>query len=261
LTTLPRSKLSTTIAGYQTGTGPPMTLVHGVGMCADYWGNLLDELALHFALTVIDMPGHGQSEMPASASPALNQYSDAIAETIKQQSIVVGHSMGALAALDLAVRYPGLISGIAVLNGIYRREAKALNAIKQRVAKLAATTKSDSTATLERWFGKSPQGINGLAAENCRRWLKQVNPAGYADAYRTFANADAPSDDELRSVNCPALFMTGSLEPNSTPAMSTAMSELVPRSQCTIIDGARHMMSMTHGEQVCSTMIKFFTDS
>ena len=239
-----------------------MLLVHGVGMNADYWSNLLDELSNNFTVTVIDVPGHGESPLLNKKKPSLQDYSDAIAATIAEQSIVIGHSMGALIALDLSVRYPHLTAGIGVLNGIYRRDAKAAVSIKARVAELckqaANQTKSDPTDTLARWFGHSPEGIDAEAAANCKLWLDQVDLQAYADAYQAFADADAPSDNLLSGIDKPALFITGSLEPNSTPSMSRAMSQQIPGSGCVIVDGARHMMSLTHASDVVAALKNIF---
>ena len=88
--------------------------------------------------------------------------------------------------------------------------------------------------------------------------MAQVDLKGYHDAYRAFANADAPADSLLKNINCPALFMTGELEPNSTPGMSESMSGLVPDAVCTIVDEARHMMPMTHSPQVVDALRKRF---
>ena len=58
-TTLQRSKLSRHIHGWTGGEGEPLLLIHGVGMRADYWSNIVPTLANTFSLTVVDMPGHG----------------------------------------------------------------------------------------------------------------------------------------------------------------------------------------------------------
>ena len=248
--------------GWCQGTGPAMLLVHGVGMRAEFWNNIEDELAQMFSLTVVDMPGHGQNPAFDEADPTLSRYSDVLAELIsaKQQPvIVVGHSMGALITLDLAVRYPDQVAGIAVLNGVYRRSSNAQQAINARVAELASLQPTDPTATLERWFGAEPKGVDALSAQACRQWLSTVNPQGYRDAYRAFANTDAPTDEELQQIKCRALFMTGSLEPNSTPAMSKSMSQLLPDATCVVVEGARHMMTMTHGSDVVTALTHRFT--
>lgn len=237
-----------------------MLLIHGVGMNAAYWRNLIPTLSRHFQLTVIDMPGHGDSQPLPTPAPLLQDYSDVIAGAIAAPSIVVGHSMGALIALDLAVRYPQSVTGIGVLNGIYRRSIEATQAILARVEQLKNDASFDPAATLERWFGQSPVGVNATANDKCREWLRCINTQYYAAAYHAFATADAPADASLATIQCPALFMTGALEPNSTPAMSSAMSALVPNSGCVIIDEARHMMSMTHGPQVQEALVTFFRE-
>lgn len=235
-----------------------MLLIHGVGMNADYWNNVAPTLSAQFRLTMVDMPGHGKSPPLADPTPDLHQYTDAIASAISKPTIVVGHSMGALIALDMAVRYPSLANGIVVLNGIYRRSDAATKAILQRVNELQTQNTIDPTPTLQRWFGESPKGVNATAREQCLLWLQNINLQHYAAAYRAFANADAPADDQLSSIDCPTLFMTGELEPNSTPAMARVMSTLVVQSHCLIVEGAKHMMSMTHGPRVTDAIISHF---
>jgi pimeloyl-ACP methyl ester carboxylesterase len=235
-----------------------MLLLHGVGMNGDYWSNLVPELSQHFRLTLIDLPGHGSSAPLPQEKPALQDFTNAIAEQMTSTAIVIGHSMGALIALDMAVRYPGKVNGIAVLNGIYRRSTKAQQAILQRVVQLEQARACEPGPTLERWFGKSPTGIEARACEQCRSWLEAVQPQHYIAAYRAFATADAPADNELKALQCPTLFITGAQEPNSTPAMSQAMCALVPQADCHIIEGAKHMLSMTHGKSVQDTLISCF---
>ncbi|MDO7733251.1 MAG: alpha/beta hydrolase, partial [Paracoccaceae bacterium] len=45
-------------------------------------------------------------------------------------------------------------------------------------------------------------------------------------------------------------FMTGALDPNSTPAMSEAMAKATPTGQSLVLAGAAHMMPMTHSDAV-----------
>jgi pimeloyl-ACP methyl ester carboxylesterase len=166
--------------------------------------------------------------------------------------------MGALIALDLAVRHSPLVAGIGVFNGIYRRSRQATDAILQRVEELQGDDKPDPTKTLERWFGKAPQGHIAKAATQCRHWLNSIDQQGYAAAYSAFARADAPSDEALRGISCPALFMTGELEPNSTPAMSRAISALVVNARCEVVKNAKHMMSLTHADEVNNALVNYF---
>lgn len=260
-TTLQRSKLSNHLHGWSGGEGQPLLLIHGVGMRADYWSNLVPGLAKHFALTVIDMPGHGDSPVLSIDSPGIENYTDRIAEILNNaptRTFVAGHSMGALISVDLAHRYASKVKGIAVLNGVFQRDAAANEAVRSRADKLDGISIADPSLTLERWFGAAAEGVDAQAAQYCRDWLLAMNPLGYQHAYRAFAYDDGPTINCLQGLQCPALFTTGELEPNSTARMSQAMASFAPKGECHIVPGAKHMMSMTHGEEVCDRMIDFF---
>jgi pimeloyl-ACP methyl ester carboxylesterase len=75
-----------------------------------------------------------------------------------------------------------------------------------------------------------------------------------------FANEDGPADTGLATLQCPALFITGADEPNSTPAMSAAMAKLTPNGRAVIVAGAAHMLPMTHAAEVNTALIDFFTE-
>ena len=143
---------------------------------------------------------------------------------------------------------------MAALNAIFRRSKQASDAVRARADGLPLDKISDPEPTLERWFSIDR---NPDAANACRDWLLGADPAGYKAAYTVFAQSDGPADEALRTLSCPALFLTGSEEPNSTPAMSGAMAALVPDGECAVIDGAAHMMPMTHSGAVNRALLDF----
>lgn len=250
-TTRQRSKVAglTAIAA---GQGDPVVLVHGVGLRAEAWNAQISALSERFHVTAVDMPGHGDSALP-SGSLALKDYTDAIAAAFDRPALVVGHSMGAMIALELALRYPHLVRGVAALNAVFERPSEAAHAVQARAAQLDGVSVADPSATLERWFGNAPSPERSA----CMDWLCNVDPAGYRAAYRVFAHENGPSRTALAALTCPALFMTGADEPNSTPAMSLAMAALAPQGRAEILPDAAHMMPMTHADQVTAELLDF----
>lgn len=238
------------------GEGPAILLIHGVGLRSESWARQIPALAERFTVIAVDLPGHGDSAS-FDAAPTLSDYAERIAEVIDWQigpAVIAGHSLGALIALEIAVRHPDLCAGVAALNAIFRRSKQASDAVRARADNLPLGNISDPEPTLERWFEVDQ---NPDAEKACRDWLLAADPAAYKAAYTVFAQADGPSDDALRGLSCPGLFMTGSEEPNSTPAMSEAMAALVPDGRCVVIDGAAHMMPMTHPGAVNSALLDF----
>lgn len=234
------------------GEGPVVLLIHGVGLRAEAWGAQIDVLARTCSVLAVDMPGHGDSlRLPATAT--LADYTDAIAATLDAPAVVIGHSFGAMIALDLAIRHPGRVAGIAALNAIYRRSAEAKAAVRARAESLDGLSMADPSATLERWFGTatSPE------RDACRDWLCSNDPLGYRTAYGVFASEDGPTDQGLRELHCPALFLTGGQERNSTPEMSHAMATLAPQGHTEVLHDAAHMLPMTNAPQVNAILERF----
>ncbi|MEM9355980.1 MAG: alpha/beta hydrolase [Pseudomonadota bacterium] len=257
-TTQPRFEFGQ-LAAIQKGEGKAILLLHGVGLRAEAWNGQTSELATNYHVIAPDMPGHGMSAMlPGNAT--LARYTDRIAaalnDSITSSIVVAGHSMGAMIALDLACRYPERVRGVAALNAIYRRSPEAAAAVQKRASSLDGRTVADPSGPLKRWF----QDDESPEASACLDWLTSVNPGGYKTAYSIFAHSDAPPDASLMSLACPALFMTGAEEPNSTPAMSEEMAALVPGGRAIVLDGAAHMMPMTHPAAVNAALTQFIAE-
>lgn len=240
----PRSEVGD-LAAIVAGDGPQVLLIHGVGLRSEAWGRQIDALSRAYKTIAVDLPGHGNSHLPPVAM-ALSDYADAIVATLAAPALVVGHSMGAMIALDMAIRYPDQVLGVVALNAIYERDRAAQEAVLARAQSLDGVVMADPTATLVRWFGNGPSAERSA----CRDWLVGADPAGYKMAYQVFAQENGPSDRDLAALACPALFVTGSEEPNSTPAMSRTMAALAPQGRANVIGGAAHMMPMTHANQL-----------
>lgn len=250
-TTRPRSDVNG-LAVVTSGTGPRILLIHGVGLRAEAWNAQIADLSLHYEILAPDLPGHSASAaLPGSAG--LQDFGDCIAKLFDRPAVVVGHSMGAMIALDLANRYSGKVKGVVALNAIFKRSAAAREAVKERAAALDGKSVSDPAATLARWFGNAPSPERSA----CRDWLTAADPSGYKAAYSVFAGEDGPDENALRTLSCPALFMTGGKEENSTPEMSRVMAALVPSGKAKIVEDAAHMMPMTHADEVNRALLAF----
>ena len=258
-----KRRLTPDLAAWQGGAGPDLLLVHGVGLRAEAWRFTIPALCERFRVTAVDLPGHGESPPLADGEGALGDYVRTVGGALSQlggPALVVGHSMGAMIALELASRATSAVSAVVAVNAIFRRCPEASAAVRTRAEELASGAETDPSATLVRWFGDAPKGPERTMAEDCRRWLMEIDRSAYSRAYRVFAAADGPAEADLAGLGRPALFVTGADEPNSTPAMSLAMAERAPRGGAVVMDRARHMLPMTHGSQLAEHIIEFATD-
>lgn len=254
-------KTSNGTAWSRCGNGPTLVLLHGVGMNKSVWAPEVNLLCENFDVLIYDMWGHGESVLPQgelNLGDYTQQLVDLLAELEIESVVVVGHSMGALIALDFAINNPGACLGVCALNAVFDRSAEQSAAVKKRAADLAAGGVSvNLNETLERWFGQSGAHEFPEAEALARDLLLQVNPSGYQAAYSVFANSDQAHAQTLAILTAPALFFTADGDPNSTPEMSLAMAALAPNGSSKVLTGHRHMMTLTAPEEVSATLATF----
>lgn len=94
-----------------TGQGPPVVLLHGFGETLERWeaAGVVRTLSPHFQVIAMDVRGHGQSAKPHDAASYGAVLAADVARLLRHlgasKAHVVGYSMGALVALDFAVRH------------------------------------------------------------------------------------------------------------------------------------------------------------
>ena len=253
----PRYKTSG-IAWRVAGHGPPVLFIHGVGLNGDAWEPQIASLSTKRLVIAIDLPGHGYSDM-LREDAALNDYVSAMADFIDDLGIsptaVVGHSLGALIALGVALDHPEKVTALVSMNAVYCRDPLSRAAVEKRAAQLSKGV-VDTIGPIQRWFPEEP---TGPLARRVADWLSRDDPAGYAAAYRVFASADHAYEGRLGDLKCRALFMTGVSDPNSTPAMSDRMAREAPYGRSLSLARARHMMNLTHPAETNSTIASFIS--
>lgn len=97
--------------------GPPLVLVHGLGGCAANWVDVAPLLAESRRVVVPELPGHGLST-PLPVVPNLSSFADRVALVAAREQLLpaafVGHSLGAVVALRLALRRPDDVSAVVL---------------------------------------------------------------------------------------------------------------------------------------------------
>lgn len=94
---------------------PPLLLLHGLGDARSTWGAFVPGLSGRNRVVALDFRGHGESAH-APGTYTLDHYlADALTlgdTVLDQPAVVVGHSLGGVAALSMAQRRPELVRGL-----------------------------------------------------------------------------------------------------------------------------------------------------
>ncbi len=107
------------------GEGPPVLLIHGntVSLADFEASGLIDLLAARHRVIAIDRPGFGHSERPRdrlwTPTEQARLFHMALAQLGAERPVVVGHSMGTLVALAMALDHPAEVRSLVLLGGYY----------------------------------------------------------------------------------------------------------------------------------------------
>jgi (E)-2-((N-methylformamido)methylene)succinate hydrolase len=261
VTVLRAGRLQGQTAFFRCGAGDVVVLIHGVGMNAAIWRPQIEALAARHDVIAIDMLGHGGSMLPPEA-PQLADYADQVVDLLDRLDIgraaLVGHSMGALVATQTALSHPARVHRLVAMNAVFHRPPDLKRSALARADELERDGFAASIGpTLDRWFGSPVPERLQAACELARQALKDVDPEGYRRTYRLFATSDEAFATSLSALAMPALFLTGTLDGNSTPDMSREMASLAPQGVFAELEGERHMMALTNPEAVNTHLVDF----
>jgi pimeloyl-ACP methyl ester carboxylesterase len=134
------------------GEGDPVLAIHGLGGNWTAWLETLPALARRHRVIALDLPGFGRSA-PAGPGIAIHGYSRVVREFIEElglgKTAVIGNSLGGWIAADLALRAPGHVRALVLVDagglvptGLERRKALAIMEGAARLARYAPRFRS-----------------------------------------------------------------------------------------------------------------------
>ncbi|RAU20549.1 alpha/beta hydrolase [Paramagnetospirillum kuznetsovii] len=231
---------------------PAVVLVHGAGMDHSVWA-LQSRALAHggYSVLAVDLPGHGRSEGQALTSiAALAEWLDRFIATAGFTSAVVaGHSMGALAALELAARHPGRVRSLVLVG------AAASMPVHADLIAAAAEELPAAVAMITAWGFSADAALGGNPAPGLwltgggSRLLERSRP-GVLHADLAACNAYGGGEAAAALVRCPAVVVAGGADRMSPAKAGRALAGLIPGGRVQVLDGAGHMLMAERPEAV-----------
>ena len=249
------------------GQGDPIYLLHGWALNSRIWDAVLPELMQHGKVIAIDLPGHGKSDLPANGHYDLDTITDEVKHILETNAIVVGWSLGGLAALNLACRYPQLINKLVLVCGSpqFVRSDDWPNAIGKNVIDgFAENLVSDYRATILRFLA-----IQALGSEQAKYAIREVrdkvfiNGEPHLTALQEGLNLLINTNlrPALSGVRCPSLVVLGEKDTLIPANSGVDTTSLLANSQLAIIDGAGHAPFISHTEEFLRIVTAFINET
>jgi len=106
-----------------------------------------------------------------------------------------------------------------------------------------------------RWYEGTQVGEDWV--RRTRETLSANDVASFVNCYRVFATGDAELGPALSTITVPALAVTGSDDPGSTPEMTHRLAAALPDCRSVIIPRARHMLPIERPEALVDCITTF----
>jgi pimeloyl-ACP methyl ester carboxylesterase len=222
-----------------------------------------------FTTTAFDMPSHGQSA-DWDFNGDLQDRVTKIAESFIQTPIhLIGHSFGATVALRLMAKMPELIKSVVLFEPVFA-EAALQRTPKMRVRYEAQAQKfaqamnnrDNERATMEfltMWGDGTPWDAIPQHLRQSMVDKITVVEAGTPALHRDDHGLLGP--EGLTNYTGPALFIRGGLSVPIVQEIHAALIDVMPQALDQAIEGAGHMVPMTHQDECVKLMQEFYHKS
>lgn len=246
------SRDGTPIAYERGGEGSPLVLVHGTTSDHLTWGLVRPELQKHFTVYAIDRRGRGESGDGGSAYDDIErEFEDVVAiiDSIDGPADLLGHSYGALCALEAALR-GGRVRRLVLYEGTFPvpegtklYPPEALDSVR---SSLKAGDREGALTTFYRDIVlMSPEEIEML--RSLPVWPARVALAPtIPHEMRAFESYTFDFDPaRLGNLKTPTLLLVGGDSPAIEKAAAEALDAALPDGQIAVIPGQAHMAHRT----------------
>ncbi|HEY9076849.1 MAG TPA: alpha/beta fold hydrolase [Anaerolineaceae bacterium] len=224
------------------GKGIPILLIHGFPLNRSIWDAVIPSLSENALVIVPDLRGFGKSPVRKDGY-SMDIFAEDILDFLNRLGIekiaIAGHSMGGYVALAVARKARERLSGLGLVcsrvgaDSPERRESRYL---------LAARVLAEGAQVIGE--GMPAQLSHRIEIqERIREIIQDTEPEVIAGAL--IAMAERPDQtDLLADLNVPVLFIAGSDDLLSPPALNQQMHAAIPGSLYFEISGAGHMPMM-----------------
>ena len=230
-----------------------IVFLHGSGLSHIVW-SLTEQFFSNknFNVLSIDLPGHGNSD-----GPCLDTI-EKIADWLEQVFIslnlekltLVGHSQGCLEILEYASKYKNRLKKIVFIGGSNKMP------VHSDLIDLAKNGDSDAVKLMMKWgYEGSKKFIGGNPVEKIIQSPRDIREILAVDlvACNNYKNGT----DAAKSIECPSLFIFGSLDKMVNLEAGKKFSNLVKNSTVHVIEGCGHMIMIEKAFEMRDKVLEF----
>ncbi len=254
------------------GDGRPVLLLHGVLLQAASWGEQF-ALADRYRVIALDQRGHGRS-IAGAAGYGLDRLADDIDAVIQQLDldgvVLVGHSMGGMAALRFArrhrVAFERRVAGLVLVStsaspvfgfGSGRISRALAGAVRlpagafgwNRVPTYRPGDDGFNFAVVRLSFGSRPAPTH---VDVTRRMVAAMDEEAFGQSLVALLDNDERS--HLAQIDKPTAVVVGGRDLITPPHHSRQLADKIPGAELRVLDGCGHQLMMERPAELAAAI-------
>lgn len=251
------------IAAGRAGQGPPLVLAHGWPWSSFSWHRLIPALAQEFRVHWYDMPGYGQSDMPADRATSLDVQGEIFADMLRhwqlERPAVIAHDFGGAVSLRAHLLHGCEYDRYVLMNVVAMRPwgSAFFDHVGRHVEAFQGLPAHIHEAVVRAYIDGAL--VNDLPMSDMeglvRPWLSE---AGRISFYRQFAQADerytAEIEPDFEKVCGQVAIIWGEDDPWIPLDRGRALSAAMPQAHFTTLDGVGHLPQLEAPKRVLDTI-------
>jgi pimeloyl-ACP methyl ester carboxylesterase len=253
------SKDGTPIAYWRSGEGPPLVLVHGAPADHSRWTPVLPAFEQRFTVYAIDRRGRGGSG--DSDNYAIEREFEnvvAVVDSLREPVNLLGHSYGALCALEAALLTRNVRKLVLYEPGmnVSGEEIYPPGLIDRLEALLEAGDRDGVVVTTMRELtGASPEVVEHM--RSLPMWEARVAAAHTIPRETRADEAYRFDPKRFRDLRVPTLLLSGEDSPDYMAAGDEAVAEALPNTRIVVMPGQGHVAMDTGTELFTTEVVRF----
>jgi pimeloyl-ACP methyl ester carboxylesterase len=248
------------------GSGPRRVLaIHCTLAHSGAWRPLAKVLTNEVTIVAFDMPSHGRSE---DWAPETGDYYDmgtaAASALLTEPMDIVGHSFGAVVALRLAAEQPEMVRSLTLIEPVFF--AIVAEDAPDRVPAPDAPPEPFMRAYLDGDAETAARLFNRAWGDG-PKWADLPEPARAAmvRGIHVVPACAAPIRDDsagllgkLDRIVAPVLLLRGSQSDPDIAVVNDGLARRLPNARSLVVEGAGHMLPITHPQETADMLRAHF---
>lgn len=220
------------------------------------WRGLAAELKDVVSVLAFDLPSHGKSGIWDRTGNVHDVATDMARGLIDQPMDLIGHSFGATVALRIAVETPELVRSLTMIEPVYfaaaiADEPELMTQYKRDSAPLDAAFAAGDEREAARVFNRDWGDGTPWDTLPERMQDHMTRLVHYVPASAAFLHYDSAGLlDRLQDAAMPAVLIEGDQSPPMSGKVAASLAKRLPDVARVVINGAGHMLPVTHPEAV-----------